>query len=96
MVELSIMKLLILKNIMPKLDGTGPRGQGPRTGRGLGFCGGGLGRGYGCCIGGRGFGFRRFFSSKNELAALEEEERILEEELIALREEKDALKNEQK
>lgn len=23
---------------MPRLDGTGPRGQGPRTGRGLGNC----------------------------------------------------------
>lgn len=25
---------------MPRLDGTGPRGQGPMTGRGLGFCAG--------------------------------------------------------
>ena len=23
---------------MPRFDGTGPRGQGPMTGRGLGFC----------------------------------------------------------
>ena len=23
---------------MPAFDGTGPRGQGPRTGRGLGYC----------------------------------------------------------
>ena len=38
---------------MPKLDGTGPRGQGPRTGRGMGNCSG-IGRGWG-----RGFG--RFF-----------------------------------
>ncbi|MFA7074713.1 MAG: DUF5320 domain-containing protein [Endomicrobiaceae bacterium] len=24
---------------MPRLDGTGPNGQGPATGRGIGFCG---------------------------------------------------------
>jgi len=35
---------------MPRLDGTGPLGQGPRTGRGLGQCSGQgdlQGRGYG-------------------------------------------------
>ena len=58
---------------IPMFDGTGPTGQGPRTGRGLGPCGGGMRRGWGCW--GRGFGFRRFFSSKNNLAALEEEEK---------------------
>jgi hypothetical protein len=77
---------------MPKLDGTGPMGQGPMTGRGLGPCGGGMRRG---CWGG-GFGFRRFISPKNELAALEDEEKMLEEELSALREEKAALKDQQK
>jgi len=45
---------------------------------------------------GGGFGFRRFFSPKNELATLEDEEKILEEELAALREEKAALKNQPK
>lgn len=30
---------------MPRMDGTGPIGQGPRTGRGLGPCGLGLARG---------------------------------------------------
>lgn len=78
---------------MPKFDGTGPLGQGPMTGRGMGLCGRGLGYGRGF---GRGFGFRRFISPKNELAALEDEERILEEELAAVREEKEALKKEQK
>jgi len=44
-------------NYMPYLDGTGPWGLGPMTGRGLGRCGrgfgyGGRGRGYG-----RGFGY---------------------------------------
>lgn len=56
---------------MPRGDGTGPVGQGPMTGRGLGRCAGndapgygngffgrGLGRGFGRGLGfGRGFGF---------------------------------------
>ena len=77
---------------MPKLDGTGPMGQGPRTGRGLGSCGGGMGQGCGCMFG-RGFGFRRFFSPKNQLIDLEDQERMLEEELEAIREEKTALRS---
>ncbi|NLI78764.1 MAG: DUF5320 domain-containing protein [Candidatus Riflebacteria bacterium] len=49
---------------MPRGDGTGPQGQGPRTGRGMGFCngfdapgfatGGGRGQGIGRRMGGRG------------------------------------------
>ena len=31
---------------MPYLDGTGPMGLGPLTGRGLGYCGAGLRLGY--------------------------------------------------
>lgn len=68
---------------MPRFDQTGPFGQGPMTGRGLGRCR------YG----------RRFFSPNNELAALEQEEKVLlkekemiEEEINAIREEKKALK----
>jgi len=76
---------------MPKSDGTGPMSQGPKSGRGLGPCGGSMRRGWGC-HGGYGLGFRRFASPKNELAALQEEEKILEEELAAIREEKSALK----
>jgi len=39
---------------MPRGDGTGPQGKGPRTGRGLGGQGGrGLGGGYGAGPGGR-------------------------------------------
>ncbi|PIY97164.1 MAG: hypothetical protein COY66_00970 [Candidatus Kerfeldbacteria bacterium CG_4_10_14_0_8_um_filter_42_10] len=75
---------------MPRLDGTGPLSYGPGTGRGLGPCGGGFRRGWG------GYGFRRYISPKNELVALEEEEKMLEEELTAIREEKSALKNQQK
>ena len=77
---------------MPQLDKTGPAGQGPMTGRGMGPCGAGMRRGWGCGYG-RGFGFgrRRFISPKNEMAALEEEEKMLVEELQAIREEKTAL-----
>ncbi len=42
---------------MPYFDETGPMGNGPMTGRGLGPCGGGYGRGRGRGRGfGRGFG----------------------------------------
>ena len=75
---------------MPKLDGTGPNGQGARTGRSLGKCGGGTGRGCGC-RGGMGINSRRFISPKNELAALEEEEKMLEEDLALIKEEKEVL-----
>ena len=88
---------------MPKLDGTGPLGQGPRSGRGLGPCGQGqgfgqgqgLGRGMGCFGWGncpyQFSGWRRL-SDQEELAYLEDEEALLKEELIALQEEKKSLK----
>lgn len=66
---------------MPRFDGTGPMGYGPLTGRGFGPCN---------------MGRRRFFSKKNELSALEEEERMLQEELEAIREEKKALQDQDK
>jgi len=78
---------------MPRLNGTGPMGQGAGTGRGLGTCGGGMGQGWGCGCGG--YGRRRFISPKNELAALEDEEKMLEAELAAIKEEKAALTNQQ-
>ena len=81
---------------MPKFDGTGPQGLGPRTGRGFGPCGRGQG-GFNCPFQNRfGFGRERFISPKNELSALEEEEKILEEELAVLREEKSILKKQAK
>lgn len=46
---------------MPYLDGTGPMGRGPLTGRGLGYCGAGLGLGCGRSMGAgrlRGYGWR--------------------------------------
>ena len=71
---------------MPGQDGTGPLGQGPMTGRGLGRCGNGIqrrsGRGFGQGFGngfGRGFGFRRQVSLTKD-----EEKKILESELKEL------------
>lgn len=82
---------------MPGFDGTGPVGAGPGTGRGLGPCGAGMGwrRRWGC-YGCGFFGFRRFISPKDRLAALENEEKLLEEELEAVKQEKAALSDQQK
>ncbi|PIT87763.1 MAG: hypothetical protein COU31_01155 [Candidatus Magasanikbacteria bacterium CG10_big_fil_rev_8_21_14_0_10_40_10] len=76
---------------MPKLDGTGPMGQGAGSGRGMGSCGNSTGTRRGCC-GGYGQGRRRFISPKNELSALEDEERMLLEDLEVIKAEKEALK----
>ncbi len=77
---------------MPKFNGTGPMGQGPRTGRGMGPCGGGVGMGrpvrrsfsegggYGPGVG------RRFYTKKEELEVLKEEAVALEDELKAVKE----------
>ena len=74
---------------MPNLDKTGPTGQGPRTGRGLGDCEGSgdqyptfpMRRGFEC-------GFRRFWApSKNNLEDLKAIEKQLSTELKELREE---------
>ena len=64
---------------MPRFNGTGPQGQGPMTGRGLGPCGGD--RGYG-----RGFGYRRFYTQKEEGEILKDEQEMLEQELKAIKE----------
>lgn len=67
---------------MPKLDGTGPKGEGPRTGRGSGDCPRvkqRLGQGWG-----RRLGLGRFCPrcpfSNNEEPSKEEKKNILEEE----------------
>ncbi|MFH0912634.1 MAG: DUF5320 domain-containing protein [Patescibacteria group bacterium] len=78
---------------MARLDGTGPMGYGPMTGRGLGPCGGSMGWARG---GGLGMGWRRFYSPKNEMTTLEEEAKMLEEELKTVKEELTTLKNQQK
>ncbi len=77
---------------MPQLDKTGPRGQGPLTGRGQGPCGTGLNRGAGRGRGvnrglGRGWGcpmcgsLPQVITEKEEKEMLKEEATILEEEL---------------
>ena len=72
---------------MPNRDGTGPMGQGPMTGRGLGPCGGGMHRGFG-----RGFG-RGLCWRYVQPAALTEadEKKILEAELKEIEVEKQAI-----
>jgi len=72
---------------MPRLNGTGPRGQGPRTGRGLGNCQGagqGVGRGFGRGLGqGRG----RFFRFAGKALTKEEQKKSLEKEKKAIEQE---------
>jgi len=75
---------------MPRLDGTGPMGQGPRTGRGMGNCNGGIGygfgRGYGCgCCDGY-FG-RMFYTKEERNKLLNDRKEALENELKAVNEE---------
>lgn len=74
---------------MPGQDRTGPLGQGPLTGRGLGLCGGGRGIGFrrgfgrGC---GRGFGWR--VGAEQVTLTKEQEKKILEAELAEIEAEK--------
>jgi len=72
---------------MPKGDGTGPMGQGPRTGRGMGNCEGGMGfRGYGrgCC---GGYFGRMFYTKEERSELLKGRKEALENELKAVNEE---------
>lgn len=62
---------------MPRLNGTGPAGAGPMTGRGQGPCGSGQRQGqpsswFGRAFGGRGFG-RRWFANDRRTALDEKE-----------------------
>lgn len=61
---------------MPRLDGTGPMGQGPMAGRGMGYCGCGCGRS----------GGRRYLSVDESIALLEDEAHDLEADLKVVRE----------
>ena len=67
---------------MPRFDGTGPYGQGPMTGRGMGPCGRGqgFGRGFGR---GRRMGFcpwiQEPLTKEEEKKMLEEEKKFLEQ-----------------
>ncbi|MBU4315054.1 DUF5320 domain-containing protein [Patescibacteria group bacterium] len=64
---------------MPRLDGTGPTGQGQKTGRGLGACNGTV---RGCPCPRYNFG----------TPSLEEQERVLKQQLAAVQEEISAQK----
>ena len=66
---------------MPNLDKTGPMGQGPLTGRGMGYCGQGYGygQGRGCCG-------RRFYTKAEEKELLAESVKNLKEDLRAAEE----------
>jgi hypothetical protein len=92
---------------MPRGDQTGPNGEGPMTGRGMGYCNGydrpgfaNFGRGRGM---GRGFrhGFRRGFGFRRAPVTpvyreptKEDEAQFLEEETKAIEEEQKVLKEE--
>jgi len=79
---------------MPRFDGTGPMGQGPRTGRGMGPCGGGLGYGRGRGFG-RGLGCKRFWDYSGDYArpiTKKEESEMLKDEVSALEDELKAVK----
>jgi hypothetical protein len=83
---------------MPFRDGTGPSGQGPRTGRGAGNCAGQggagrfVGRGFG--RGGRGRGFGRGFgiAPEQERSWLEDQAQALQAALQSITERLDAFK----
>jgi hypothetical protein len=83
---------------MPRFNGTGPRGLGAGTGRGLGPCGGGqsygrrgLGQGLGLR---RGFGWRNFGGYYSSQAPTKEEEtNMLSEEAEVLKEELKVIKS---
>lgn len=81
---------------MPRLDGTGPAGQGPMTGRVMGPCGYGVAD---CPFMGRGrrigYGFgRRWIAPENDLQALQAEYEALGADIDDLKAEKEALKRE--
>ena len=79
---------------MPNLDGTGPMGQGPATGRGLGKCNAcgrfmGMARCRGC-----GLGLRRFWnSSKVDVEDLKTIKSQLEEDLDEVKKEIASVEN---
>ena len=84
---------------MPRFDGTGPFGAGPRTGRGFGPCGFGLGwrKRFGA---GRGMG--RYFGGWNwpqtktdQIKSLTDYKKALEEELEDVKQEEIELRKEE-
>jgi len=82
---------------MPAFDKTGPQGQGPMTGRGLGHCGHGRGMrmGFGGMCRGYGRGLGRYFGW-NAPQTDEEKQKDLETYREALEEELEDVKKELK
>ena len=91
---------------MPRGDGTGPNGIGPRTGRGMGYCAGyntpgfmnsGFGRGMG-----RGLGFRRVVAQPMQMQPIQpvypqqQYQPTKEQEIQMLEQESKAIEQEQK
>ena len=82
---------------MPRGDGTGPAGQGPRTGRGRGYCAGFSAPGFmnsGFGRFGRGFGRGGFWSAgffqpttQSQPVTEADEKKVLQEDLEILKEE---------
>jgi len=74
------------------MNGTGPKGQGSQTGRGMGRCASGE-RMFWCGrrMMGRG-GFKLSLSLEDQIKALDEEEKALLSDLEAIKKEKEALK----
>jgi len=74
---------------MPGFDKTGPQGQGPKTGKGMGPCGDGGARGFRCC--GRGMGRgryagRAYLTKDEEVDDLKEYAKVLKDDLKAIEE----------
>ncbi|HHX32001.1 MAG TPA: DUF5320 domain-containing protein [Bacteroidales bacterium] len=80
---------------MPRRDGTGPGGDGPMTGRGLGFCSGADVLKYGAGIGlGLGLGLARRFGLGRRLGRnIEASEIAPESQKEMLQKEKEILQN---
>lgn len=75
------------------MNGTGPMGQGPLTGRGMGRCASDE-RMFWCGRRMLGRNFLKFsLSSEDQLKALDEEEKALVSDLEAIKEEREALKS---
>lgn len=97
-----ILKPIKQKNIMPMLDGTGPQGRGPMTGRGNGPCGRGYGQGgYGYGRGngrgygygrGNGYGYEPDYGYRERMITKDEQKEILEDEMSELSKEIKAIK----
>ena len=80
---------------MPRGNQTGPMGMGPMTGRGMGFCGGGLGKGRGYGRAMCGWFYQKYQVMpknekkdllKSEIEDLKQEIQMVEEELKVLEE----------